>query len=228
YLLVDLATLIVPLLFSFHPRLRFTSKWKYYLPSIFITAVIFIVWDEVFTGMGVWGFNKQYLTGVYVGKLPLEELLFFICIPYACLFTYEAFKALLPKANFPNGMAISVMMLVLSVTILIFNFTRWYTATTFLALSIVLTVDIFVLKSQGRGIFYLTYAILLIPFFIVNGILTGSFIAEPVVWYDDAENLGIRIGTIPVEDIFYGMTLILMNVMIAEVLSGKLSKSQTK
>jgi lycopene cyclase domain-containing protein len=55
---------------------------------------------------------------------------------------------------------------------------------------------------------------MLIPFFIVNGILTGTGINEEVVWYNDEENLGIRLLTIPVEDIFYAFSLILLNLLL--------------
>jgi lycopene cyclase domain-containing protein len=75
---------------------------------------------------------------------------------------------------------------------------------------------LFKLKAAFMGRFYLAFLFILIPFFIVNGILTGSFIDEPIVWYNNEENLSIRIGTIPVEDVFYGMLLILMNITIAE------------
>jgi lycopene cyclase domain-containing protein len=57
---------------------------------------------------------------------------------------------------------------------------------------------------------------MLIPFFIVNGVLTGSWIDNQVVWYNDAENLGIRIGTIPVEDSIYAYSMILMNLFFFE------------
>ena len=71
------------------------------------------------------------------------------------------------------------------------------------------------------GRFYFAYMILILPFFIVNGILTGTGIQDQVVWYNDAENLGVRMGTIPIEDTFYGLLLILLNVVIYEAIINK-------
>ncbi|HET9486859.1 MAG TPA: lycopene cyclase domain-containing protein, partial [Chryseosolibacter sp.] len=66
------------------------------------------------------------------------------------------------------------------------------------------------------GRFYFAFGVILIPFFIVNGILTGSFIDEPVVWYNNTENLGIRLGTVPLEDVVYGMLMLLVPITIWE------------
>lgn len=71
--------------------------------------------------------------------------------------------------------------------------------------------------------FWITYLVLLLPFFIVNGILTGTGPDNPVVWYNNAENLQLRILTIPVEDFAYGMTLILWNIVLFEAFSKKRS-----
>ena len=71
------------------------------------------------------------------------------------------------------------------------------------------------------GHFYLAFGVILIPFLIVNSILTGSFIEGEVVWYNDVDTLGIRLGTIPVEDVFYAMLLILMNISIFEWLQER-------
>ena len=74
----------------------------------------------------------------------------------------------------------------------------------------------------------ISYLIMLIPFFIVNGILTGTGIENEVVWYNNNENLGIRLLTIPVEDFFYGMFLIGMNIMLYELLNFSRKKKFLK
>lgn len=56
---------------------------------------------------------------------------------------------------------------------------------------------------------------------MVNGILTGSFIADEVVWYNNNENMAFRLGTIPFEDVFYGMALLLLNTAIYEHLAQR-------
>jgi len=71
--------------------------------------------------------------------------------------------------------------------------------------------------------FYMVYGILLIPFLIVNGILTGTGVNAPIVWYNHSQIIGIRILTIPVEDVFYGMDLVFMNLLIYRYLNKKLT-----
>ena len=61
-------------------------------------------------------------------------------------------------------------------------------------------------KSINR--FYISFLFILIPFIAINGILTGSYIDGEVVWYNNDENLGIRLFTIPIEDFAYGFSLL--------------------
>jgi lycopene cyclase domain-containing protein len=212
----------VPFLFSFYPKANFSTKFKYVLPGIAITAVLFIVWDIAFTEMGVWGFNPDYLTGVYFFNLPIEEVLFFICIPYACCFTYFALNYLIEKDYlYPHHEIISSILIFALLLTGGYFIHKLYTAATFVLTAMFLAYQMLKLRPRYMGRFYFAFAFLLIPFFIVNGILTGSFLDEPVVWYNNNQNLGIRLGTIPIEDTFYGMFMVLLSITIAEELEKK-------
>lgn len=89
---------------------------------------------------------------------------------------------------------------------------KLYTAATFISTGFVCLILKFILKINWFGKAVSVYAVLLIPFLVVNGILTGSGIEEPVVRYNSSENTGIRLFTIPVEDIIYGFELMLLNL----------------
>lgn len=217
YIFLDIGALCIPLLFSFHSRIRLDRHWRALWPSILLVASVFIVWDVAFTRMGVWGFNPRYLIGIELFGIPIEEWLFFICIPYACVFTFYVFGSIAPDPwSVRTANVIAWAMIICLVLFGLFNANKWYTATTFFSLAVVMILLQVTRRTRFLGRFLLCYAVLLIPFFLINGALTGSFSDQPVVWYNDAENLNFRLWTIPVEDMFYGMLLILSNVVLFE------------
>lgn len=227
YLLVNFFTIIIPFLFSFHPKLRFDKNWKAFFPAVFITGVVFVLWDMYFTHLGVWGFNEKYLTGIQIGNLPLEEVLFFFCIPYACVYTFHCLDIFMGEIGDQKAQKFISLFLVGGMLLLtLLNLDRIYTATTFISFSLVLLFAEFILKLKWLTRFYVVYAVLLLPFFIVNGVLTGSWIEEEVVWYNSEEFMNIRIGTIPVEDTFYGAMLILIILMIYRYLLNRKTLSK--
>ncbi|MEO6303968.1 MAG: lycopene cyclase domain-containing protein, partial [Bacteroidia bacterium] len=176
--------------------------------------------------IGVWGFNDKYTLGIKLFKLPLEEVLFFICIPYSSVFTYYCFKLFYPKIQTSSFWLISSSLVAILIFISVFAFFKLYTSVTFILLAILIIYLAFIKKKKWLSNFYFMYLIILLPFFIVNGILTGTGLSEPVVWYNDSENLGIRILTIPVEDIFYGMLLLLLNTFLFETFYKKNAKKE--
>jgi lycopene cyclase domain-containing protein len=222
YLLIDLFSVLVPFIFSFHPKLQFYKNWPSLFPAMLLTGSAFIAWDMYFTHLKIWGFNPTYLMGTYIGNLPIEEVLFFLCIPYSCLFTYACLKVLIKNTiSRRYQIIISTILIVFSVFMAVRFHTQYYTSYTFIVLPILIFIAQFVLKAGWLSRFYITYLILLIPFLIVNGLLTGTGLESPVVWYNPAHIVGLRILTIPFEDVFYGMALILLNIMIYSCL-GKI------
>ena len=190
-----------------------------------LTMGVFIPWDVIFTINGVWGFNSDYFLGFEIFSLPLEEWLFFICIPFACVFTHYALLLYFPnlKLNKVATKAIIISLVLILFILALANYDKWYTLVNF-SLAIPLTWLVYKYNPQLLQHFFLTFLVMLIPFFIVNGVLTGSWIDNQVVWYNDAENLGIRMGTIPVEDSIYAYSMILMNLYYFEYLCYRFKK----
>lgn len=217
YLAIDIGCIIIPLLFSFYRKTYFFKEWKWFFPANFLVLIIFLIWDEFFTKIGVWGFNPKYISGIYLSHLPLEEVLFFICIPYACTFTYFCIKQFFSLEKYERFARIFFTILAIILFILgVLNSGKYYTFFTFTFLSFCILLLIIFEKKKYLSYFFFTFLIILFPFFLSNGILTGSFIPEEVVWYNNQENLGIRMFTIPIEDTFYGMLLLLLNVSVYE------------
>ncbi|MCR8666076.1 lycopene cyclase domain-containing protein [Aestuariibaculum sp. M13] len=222
YLLLNLGSLSVPFLFSFHPKLKFYKHWKGLLLGILAGMLLFIPWDVFFTINQYWGFNPTYYLGKTIFGLPIEEWLFFICIPYACVFTHYALLYYFPNLKLRNRTTklISYLLIFLFLLITIYNVDKWYTLVNF-GVATILTSIAINKSPEIMQSYLLTFLVMLIPFFIVNGILTGSFIPNEVVWYNDHENLGIRMFTIPVEDSVYAFSLILLNLCIIKLFENR-------
>ena len=227
YLTIDFLSLLFPFAFSFYPKADFSKKWKYLIPALLAGAIPFISWDIYFTSLGIWSFNPKYISGIYLFNLPVEEALFFFCIPYACVFTYEAISFFFKKkiiADLTSNFISDVFIFGSLILGAVYN-NRWYTSVTFFSLAIFMLALRRIWKVDYLGKFFFAFTFILIPFFFVNGILTGTGLDEPVVWYNNHENMGIRIGTIPLEDVFYGLLLLLINISVFEFLSSKNKKA---
>lgn len=218
YLLINFLTVIFPVALSFDKRVAFHKSWKFIWPGMAITGLVFLFWDVLFTLNGVWSFNPERIIGINFFGLPLEEILFFLTVPFSCIFIYACLNHYV-KWEPDNRLTriISNLLIIASAFTLIFNYDKLYTAVTFSLLFVVIAYLQFKLKAQWLSRFYMAYVVSLIPFYIVNGVLT----AIPVVLYNDAENLGIRVTTIPFEDHFYSMTLLVMNIGFFEYFKNR-------
>ena len=220
YLLVDFLCILVPLVASFYPPRAFYKTWRAFFLANAIVGLGFLIWDYFFTEWGVWGFNDHYLIGLRVANLPIEEILFFVCIPYACVFTFFAFRYLIKKNPLRNShRIISIAFLIAALIIGLMNLDKYYTSWTFILNAVYLTYVI--VSKRDMSFHYLAYLAIVPFFFLSNGILTGSFIEDQIVWYNDMENLGLRMFTIPVEDIFYGFLLITLNIDLYTYFAAK-------
>jgi len=214
YLLLNLLILIGPLLMSFEKQIHFVDKWRYAWPAIVIVAVPYLIWDSLVTGAH-WWFNEKYTLNFRLASLPVEEWLFFITVPFASIFVWEVI-AFYYQRNRKLHLMRPVRYALYSLQLfglIFFARGKEYTGLMLIFLGAAAIVDR-VLKTnlflQTRLFVYL--AVLIGFILIFNGYLTG----RPVVLYGEAYQLGIRIGTIPIEDFGYGLSLILLATIFYE------------
>ncbi len=211
YLLIDFFTILFPFILSFDKKVAFYKSWPQIAKGLLVGGAIFLIWDHFFTVQSIWSFNPKYITGLHIASLPIEEVLFFILIPYACLFIWHCVEAYFPKTI---GLKFSKMtwfiIIVFSFIMMVLFYDRMYTLITFMLLWFVSIYYVWKPKAWHSS-FIIAYLISLIPFFIVNGLLTSI----PIVLYNDTENIAFRWGTIPFEDSFYMLGLLMINAAVS-------------
>lgn len=215
YLIFNLIVISGPFLIGRTRRFDFRPDESFAQKAVFISALPFLVWDALVAGRH-WFFNAQYVTGVYFWGLPLEEILFFFTVPYACLFTWSMIgKFLSPKKELRVSSINYFLMAPVLPAIYLLMIGLEYTALALINLAIVAVLDL-VLKTRLylNGNFYLLLGLTIIFTLIFNGYLT----ARPVVTYGMDFQTGWRIFTIPAEDFIYGISLISLNTIIFEKL----------
>ena len=222
YLLLNVGAVSIPLAFSFHKRMRFIQYWPSVLSSLTIVACVFLIWDAWFTKYQVWGFNSDYHLPFLLLGMPLEEWLFFFCIPYASIFIHYALIYYFPHLILSERLThiLSIGGIVMALGIALLNTDKMYTCVNYLLLFVILSIGLL------RGIkhlqrFYIAFLMILVPFFFVNGVLTGLGLEKPVVWYNHEEHLGIRLLTIPIEDTGYAFSMLFANILLIEYFKTK-------
>jgi lycopene cyclase domain-containing protein len=227
YLLLDLGVIIFPFLLSFDKKVHYVGDWGATFGALVVIGIPFLIHDYFFTEMGVWGFNPDYLTGHYLLNLPIEEVLFFVVVPYACTFVYACCKAYFLRFNFGTfnkGFYLGILLYALVIFVL--GIGAWYST----MVSILAFILGLLLWFKQKNYPYVPIAVVLsmIPFFIMNSILTGSFTPEPIVWYDNFQNIGFRWGTIPAEDILYSFLLVAANILVFRFLVERKEASEKR
>jgi len=215
YLALLIISISFPLYKSFEGKIRFYKKFKYIFPAIIITSIPFLAWDIAFETKHVWQFNPEYTLGFNILGLPFEEWLFFFIIPFACFFIYEVVQYFFPaKTTKLIKVTVRIVSLLFLITA-IFTLHLSYTFVSFILASVVL-----LLIAQWKSVsyklsgFFKGYFVSLLPFLLVNGVLTKM----PVVLYNNSENLSLRFFSIPVEDMVYLLSLLFINFTIYELL----------
>jgi len=193
--------------------------------SIALGLLIFVTLEQFLTNV-FWWFSDKYTVGLMIGVLPIEEVLFFISVPWATLLLWLNVNHLLKKSAERVIFSRPVEYLVLTILsicsfLFFYVFFRaglYYSSLVFILLLLVIIFDQFI---GARIIFWRNYLLFQMPVILLTTIWNGYLTARPVVIYNVLLKSNIQVFTIPIEDYLYGFVLLTFIISLYERLRKK-------
>lgn len=217
YLLLQLSYLLIPFVLSVSSKVRTVFQLRYLLPAVVFTGLIFVMWNMRFIELGIWNYNYDYLTGIELLEIPIEEWLSFLIVPISAAYIFDWAKSKIEQFNRQNiFVAISlVLFILLGVLAYIFR-KNMFSFFTFFLTTIYLGYTVFRNRfKQHYAALYVSWLAILIPFTVVFSI-AGML---PIIAYQAEQIMGIAILAVPLERFFYVFLMLLITLTIYEYLS---------
>jgi lycopene cyclase domain-containing protein len=194
------------------------KKWRWIYPAVLIPVFLFLIWDSIFTRLGVWNLNKAHILGSFLVNVAWEDVLFLLCTAFLCLMIYEWLRT---TARGPGSKAVAVaggwFLVLLCAVAVVFYYDRIYTAVTALLLLVTLVNHLTATRGNYLSHIFIAWCIALVPLAFLNGLLT----ATPIKLYDAENIIGYRIAGIPIENFFYDLLLMIWVIWIFEYFRQK-------
>lgn len=213
YYVFNFVVFVPILLLSLFTDVQPHRAWRSFLLAFVTVSVPFLLWDAWAASEGHWNFSSAYITDYRLGGLPLEEIFFFVTVPFAMMYVWGVVQKHIAERVIVSRWPYIVLGLVVALSAVL-HATNWSGGYTRSAALMMLST-IFIL-CLSRLIFLKTFwvfqLLLLTAFLIGNTILT----ALPIIGYGDAAVTGIRFGTIPIEDFLYNFAFINLFLLVFE------------
>lgn len=216
YLIFNLIIFLSPIVGVKLYKSAVLPKLKPYFFAALLVSTPYIVWDQIVAGAW-WSFNPLYVSGIFIGRLPVEEVLFFFTIPFATLVLWVNIKKIFPdkilKVNYGNVFLLAG----LSISLYGIFIERYYT----FAVGLLFVLFVFVAKRYSKLLSSALYIKFLGAVTLLITVFNGYLTARPVVVYSNDFISGIKVITIPVEDYIYGLVLVGLVVVFYEYFASK-------
>lgn len=217
YLTIDFLIIIFPLLFSFKWKFKYYKYFKPLAASFLIVGLSYILWDIIVTARGDWWFEEEFLIGIEILGLPIEEILFFIVVPFACIFIYENLDYFVKDKKIVFNKWFYLILALIFIIIGVIYRSQDYTILAMFscALFFILASTLYpeILKSRN---FWFYIILSFIPFIIFNYLLTSLVIVSynPDAIWGGFEAWNGRFFTIPFEDFFYNFSMLSFYLLV--------------
>jgi lycopene cyclase domain-containing protein len=203
--------IILPLLFSFKWMFKYYLFYKPLAASILIVGGSYIFWDMLVTYRGDWWFNPEFYSGPKLFGLPIEEILFFVVVPYACIFIYENLVYFVGEKEIKFNKWVYLAVFFIFFIIGMVYYRQEYTILAMFSVALFFLIAAFLYPSVLKSRLYWMYIVIsFVPFMIFNYLLTSLV----VVYYNSSAIWGVRITTIPLEDFFYNFSMLSFYLLV--------------
>lgn len=217
YLLFDLFVAVPLLALRLLRPGWLVGAWAPMVRATLWGALPFVLWDIAVVGRH-WWFEPTRVLGPQLLGLPLEELGFFLVVPLACLVTWELVTFGGRPQSVGRNFTWPIVIAAAAATVVAVACGRGYTALVALAIAAAAIVDEACGTAVARSAAGRRHALAVVALTTVfNGYLT----ARPIVRYAEAEQLGLRIGTVPIEDYGFGLALVWVTTVIYQRARGR-------
>jgi lycopene cyclase domain-containing protein len=214
FLFIDVLVFFIPMLLMLDKRFKSKKTFNQIVPGLLLMAALFTVWDLVFSHLLIRTFNPTYVIGYYFLGIPFEEYLLFLLIPFTVTVIYEYMLNLFPeRMHQQSGNTFATILALLFLFLAIAFRQHQYTFYTCIFSSLLLQFNVYFLKSAFLGRYFFVFAVALVPAMLIHAVLTS----HPIIQYSNTGISGIKIGTIPFEDIvlFLLQTLLVITIFDA-------------
>ena len=97
YLAILLGCLVAPVTLQLVLPINLLGQWRRLVLTLIPILVVFLGWDVFAIGDREWTYARRWITGLTLpGRLPIEELAFFVVIPICAIATLEAVRHVRP------------------------------------------------------------------------------------------------------------------------------------
>ncbi len=218
FLLLTLGLLLLPLIFHVDKRIFKDGNFRAALGASLISAIVFSAMVIVLQLFQILDFNIDSTIGIVFKEIPLEQYLLNFSFSFTAISLYQYLNVKFPNNDLQKySLALSNLLLGLCVAFLFFGYPKWYTLLTFATLLILLFLIEYVGKLRFMYRAYRAFVVLLIPFYLVYGVL---FWNETLLVAKN-QLTGMYLAKIPVENHFIALSALLLSVYMFEFFKSK-------
>jgi lycopene cyclase domain-containing protein len=212
YLLFNILIILIPITISLvFPRYNISNIPRIIRASVFGSLPI-LLFDFLVAGY-FWKYNPKYILGINIFSLPLEELFFFITIPFAIIYAWQQFKKITKKEQHTSNTSKHLILQVLLILLIFYaTLTALYYTAGVLIMTLLVINNTWIKNNllDKTGIKFI--GLVAIFTLIFNWYLTY----RPIVIYNTQVKTNLLITTIPIEDFFFSFILTALVVFTYE------------